>query len=247
PDNSEVQVNFVVDEGSRYAVDRVSFKGNASLSESQLRSHLKLLEHAYYDEEVLQRDVREMVRAYSPFGFIYQPQSNDPSYLRIEPRKIYRKNAAQVDLVYDISEGRPFHVGQILVRGNTKTQDKVVLRELRLAPGDLYNSGEIQDAQDRLRATPFFTRVMITPVGDDPNTRDVLIEASDRDAKTANFTVGAGVNSNGGLGGNITYEQRNFDIANWPHNWHDFVSGSSFIGAGQLFRITLEPGTQQSN
>src|SRR5437667_413778 len=41
PDNSEVQVNFVVDEGARYTVDRVSFKGNASLSESQLRSHLK--------------------------------------------------------------------------------------------------------------------------------------------------------------------------------------------------------------
>src|SRR5207248_519156 len=123
----------------------------ASLSESQLRSHLKLVANSFYDEEVQQRDVRELVRAYSPFGFIYQPQVNDPAYLRIEPRKVFRKDTAKVEIIYDISEGRSFHVGQILIRGNSKTQDKVILHELRMAPGQLYDSGEIQDATDRLR------------------------------------------------------------------------------------------------
>jgi len=41
-DNSELQVNFVIDEGTRYVVDRVTFKGNASLSEADLRKNLKL-------------------------------------------------------------------------------------------------------------------------------------------------------------------------------------------------------------
>jgi outer membrane protein assembly complex protein YaeT len=247
PDNSEVQVNFEIDEGPRYTIDRVSFRGNASLSEAQLRSHLRLLESSYYDDDVLQHDVRELVRAYSPFGYIYQPQINDPAYLRIEARKVFRKDAAKVEIIYDISEGRPFHIGQILVRGNTKTQDKVVLREMRMAPGALYNSGEIQDALDRLRAMPYFNRVTITPIGDAPDTRDVLVEANDKDVKTANFTIGAGVNSNGGLGANLTYEQKNFDITNWPRSPKDFFDGTAFIGAGQLFRISLEPGTQQTN
>ena len=118
-----------------------------------------------------------MIRAYSPFGFIYQPQSTDPTYLQIgNPRdaegpvkKVFHAEAGKVDLIYDISEGKSYHVGRILVRENSKTQDKVVLRELRVVPGQLYNSGELQDAQDRLKATPYFTNVKITPIGDDPD------------------------------------------------------------------------------
>ena len=55
------------------------------------------------------------------------------------------------------------------------------------------------------------------------------------------------MNSNGGIGGNITYEQRNFDIANWPSDWKDMFNGNAFVGAGQTFRASLEPGTKQSN
>src|SRR5207237_9047580 len=61
------------------------------------------------------------------------------------------------------------------------------------------------------------------------------------------FTVGAGVNSNGGVGGNITYEQRNFDIANWPRQPSDLWNGRALVGAGQQFRASFEPGTRQTN
>ncbi len=255
PDNSELQINFNIDEGQRYYVDQLIFHGNTSLSDAQLRANLKLVEGRPYDADVLQRDVREVIRAYSPFGFIYQPQSTDPTYLQIgNPRdpegpvkKIFHAEAGKVDLVYEINEGKPYHVGRILVRENSKTQDKVVLRELHVVPGQLYNSGELQDAEERLHATPYFSGVKITPVGDDPDTRDVLVEANDKEARTAQFNVGAGINSNGGIGGNITYEQRNFDITNVPSRIQDIFNGSAFVGAGQTFRISLEPGTQQSN
>jgi outer membrane protein assembly complex protein YaeT len=256
PDNTELQINFVVDEGQRYVVDQVIFHGNNNLSDAQLRGNLKLTEGRPYDAEILQRDVREVIRAYSPFGYIYQQQSTDPTYLRIgDPRdpegpvkKVFQKEAGRVTLVYDISEGKQYHIGQILVRGNGKTQDKVVLRELRVSPGQLYNSGELQDAEERLRATPFFPKVKITPVDSgDPESRDVIVEADDKEAKTAQFNLGAGVNSNGGIGGNLTYEQRNFDITNWPSRFGDIFGGNAFIGAGQTFRISLEPGTRQTN
>jgi outer membrane protein insertion porin family len=99
-----------------------------------------------------------------------------------------------------------------------------------------------------LRATPYFQNVKITPVDNgDPNTRDIVVEANDREARTAQFNIGAGVNSNGGLGGQITYEQRNFDITNIPSRFQDIFTGQAFVGAGQTFRISLEPGTQQTN
>ena len=253
PDQTEVRVTFLIDEGPRYTVERVTIRGNKMLSEAELMSKLKLTPGKPYDQSILSRDVREIVRAYSPFGFIYQPGSTDPNYLRIgdprfpgEPvRRVFKKEKGKVELVYDIHEGKPFKLGRILVKGNTKTQDKVILREMRVAPGEKYNSAEIQDATDRLRGTPYFEGVSITPIGDDPEVRDLIVEVNE--TPTARFGVGAGINSNGGLGGSISYEQRNFDLSNWPNSWDEILSDRAFIGAGQLFRVTLEPGTQASN
>jgi outer membrane protein insertion porin family len=253
PDMSEIQVDFVIEEGPRYVVDKITFKGNATVSEAELRRNLKLVEGQYFDWDVLQRDIRSVVRAYSPYGFIYQPGSTDPDYLRIgaplnpfQIETVFRREAGRVELIYPISEGKAFHTGRIIVKGNAKTQDKVLLREMRVQPGQLYNSGEIQDASDRLRGLPgLFTGVNISPTGDEPDTRDVLVEV--QEGRTASFNIGAGINSNGGVGGNITYEQRNFDIMNVPGNFRDLFTDRAFTGAGQSFRASFEPGTVQSN
>jgi len=214
---------------------------------------LKLVEGQPFDNEVLQRDIRQIVKAYSPYGFIYQPGNPDPDYLRIGSSRspftvdtVFRREAGRVELVYDISEGKPFRTGRIIVKGNSKVQDKVVLREMRVQPGQLYNAGELQDATDRIRAIPgLFTAVNIAPTGDDPATRDILVEV--KEGSSANLSLGAGINSNGGVGGNITYEQKNFDITNWPRSMSELFSDRAFTGAGQTLRLSLEPGTTQTN
>jgi outer membrane protein assembly factor BamA len=245
PDQTEVQVDFLIEEGVRYRVDKVLFKGNANVPEADLRKDLNLVEGQFYDNEVVQRDIRQMVRAYSPFGFVYQENSDNPDYLRIKPQQVFHKEAGTVDLVYDISEGKPFRLGRVIVKGNTKSMDKLVLREMRVKSGELYNSGEIQDGIDRLKERPYFTKVQATPIGDSPDTRDVLVEVTE--GRTAQFNIGAGVNSNGGVGGQIAYTQRNFDVTNWPTTWTDVFSDRAFTGAGQTFRVAFEPGTEFSN
>lgn len=250
PDNSELQIDFLVEEGRRYTVDAVTFKGNTVVSDAEMRSKMKLLEGQIYDDDVIRRDLREIIRLYSPYGFIYLPQSNDPNYLQIgtanEPvKRVFRRDAGTVELVYDIREGKPFKLGRIIVKGNSRTQDKVVLREMKTAPGQLYNSGAVVDAVERLRALPYFQSVVMTPIGDDPEYRDLLVEV--QEARTASFNIGAGINSNGGFGANLTYEQRNFDITNWPTNPRDAFNGNAFIGAGQSLRISLEPGSEITN
>jgi outer membrane protein insertion porin family len=247
-DQSEVMVTFVIEEGPHYKVDQVSFRGNATVPEAQLRKQLKLTEGRYYDADVLRRDVRSIVRAYSPFGFIYQPTETDreraKDYLQVNPQPVLRKEAGTVGLVYDISEGKPFHIGRIRVRGNERVQDKVFLREMHVSPGQLYNSGEIQDAQDRIKGTRLVNNATITPIGNDPDTRDLLVEV--QETQTAFFMIGAGITSNAGVLGSISYEQRNFDIANWPNSLEEAFSRRAFTGAGQYFRILLEPGTEQT-
>lgn len=251
PDQSEVQVNFLIDEGPRYTIERITFRGNARVSERELRERLNLLEGEPFDQAVLDRDIRQIVKAYSPYGYIYAPQLRGlrgeriDEYLNIETKRLYAREPGKIELIYDINEGRPFRVGRIIVRGNQRSQDKLVLRELRVSPGDMYNSGELADAIDRLRATPYFAAVEITPIGSAPDERDLLVRVQERETGLLSF--GAGVNSNGGVGGNITYEQRNFDIGAWPDDWRDTFSDRAFRGAGQTFRVSLEPGTRATN
>jgi outer membrane protein insertion porin family len=246
PDQSELEVDFVVSEGRRYDVARVSFQGNAQVAEAKLRDGLKLTSGKPYDNELVQRDIRKIVRDYSPFGYIYEPQSSDESYLRIDTKTVYLDEPGKVELVYSIHEGKPFTIGNIYVKGNSKSQDKLVLREFHdFYPGRLYNAGEMQDAQDRLKALPYFSDVKLTPIGDSPTMRDLLVEVTEN--RTASFNIGAGVNSNGGIGGNISYEQKNFDFANIPNDWRDTFSDHAFTGAGQDFRASFEPGTIQTN
>lgn len=246
-DKSEAQVEFLVDEGPRYTIEKISFQGNTSLTEAQLRGALKLTEGMPFDRDVRDADMKRLVDAYAPFGYIVsEPGNADPDYLKIEPSQRFRSQPGTIELVYTIDEGKPFKLGSIQVAGNSRTQDKVVLREFRnFAPGKLFDATTIRDATARLRSTGLFDRVKVTPVGDEPEERDLIVEVEE--SRTATLTFGAGVNSNGGISGNITYTQRNFDIANWPSSWRDVFDETAFVGAGQNFRATFEPGSVATN
>ncbi len=244
-DQSYAQVDFLVDEGPRYIIEKVTFTGNTRLNEQQFREKLRLVEGKPFDQEAVDRDLRRLVDLYSPFGLIYDPAQGDPDYLQIRPSPRFKLEPGKVELVYEISEGKPFNVGNIEVRGNTRTQQKVILRELRVAPGEKYDSTAVRRGVERLRSLPLFSSVKVTPIGSLADERDLLVEVEE--AKTAILTFGAGVDSNGGLAGNVTFEQRNFDITNYPRRFGEIFTDKAFIGAGQTFRVSLEPGTQQTN
>lgn len=246
PDQSEAQVEFLIDEGVRYVVEKVTFQGNTSIPEATLRSDIKLVEGMPFDQTLVDRDTRKIVDHYAPLGYIYEPGSNDPEYLRITPEQRFRLAPGKIELVYRIDEGKPFKLGNIEVRGNTRTKDKVIVREFRtLGPGDLFNASIIRDAQARLRSLQLFDRVKVTPVGEKPDERDLLVEVDE--TRTASLTFGAGINSNGGLNGNITYTQKNFDVTNLPRTFDDVIDQTALVGAGENFRLSFEPGTVATN
>jgi outer membrane protein insertion porin family len=249
PDMHEMQVTFVVDEGIRYTVNSVEFRGIKSVTEGELRKNMKMLEGVPFDQDGIDGDRRAIVRVYSKAGgFIYEDLPGvppNPDYLQINVKQKFLSEPGKVDLIYEISEGKQFRLGRLLVKGNTRTQDKVILREMHLRPGQEYNSAEVQDATDRLRGTPYFSSVTVTTIGDDPNVRDLLIDVEE--AKTSQISAGVGINSNGGFGGQVSYEQKNFDIANPPATWSDLFTDRAWTGAGQDFLISVQPGTEGTN
>ncbi|MFM7108937.1 MAG: POTRA domain-containing protein [Planctomycetaceae bacterium] len=77
--------------------------------------------------------------------------------------------------------------------------------------------------------------------GSDPY---VIVDVDAEETQTGRLMIGAGVNSNAGLVGNVVIDEQNFDILRLPRSWEDIKNGTAFRGAGQRFRLEANPGTQ---
>ena len=72
----------------------------------------------------------------------------------------------------------------------------------------------------------------------------VILDVDAEETQTGRLMIGAGVNSNAGLVGNIVVDEQNFDILRLPRSWDEIRNGTAFRGAGQRFRLEAAPGTQ---
>jgi len=132
----------------------------------------------------------------------------------------------------------------VVVRGNETTKDKVVRRALDLyPPDDRISLSELRRAEQRLRETQIFSRATITPVGEAPGVRDLVVDVEESQ-QAGDFIFGVGVNSNSGLVGSVVLDIKNFDLYDWPRSFAEFIRLRSFHGAGQRLRLEAQPGTE---
>lgn len=235
-DKEKLTVRMIVDEGPRYEVRSVALEGVERFSRSLLKKQMALSPGVPYTAERVRQDVDLVSSTYGEVGYI---QSS------VKPVIDFTEQPGQVDVTFQVDEGRAVTVGEIRIEGNRLTQDKVVRRELRFYPEEPVNTKLIEKAETRLKGLGLFERdsVQITTIPTaDPDVADILVRVEE--TETANLILGAGVSSNSGVLGNISFTQRNFDAMDWPESNDEFWRGEAFRGAGQNFSITLEPGTE---
>ena len=236
PEKTRLVIRFIVEEGPRYAVRSVALEGVERFSRPLLQKQMDLAPGQPYTAEAVRHDIGMIRETYGEVGYIHAA---------VRPVTTFTEAPGQVDLAFKVEEGRPLRVGEIRVEGNRLTQDKVIRRELRFFPEEPVNTKLIDRARRRLEGTglykPGSVQISTIPT-DNPDVADVLVRVEE--AETGNLILGAGVSSNSGLLGNISLIQRNFDLTDWPKSPQEFWRGESFRGAGQLFQIVLEPGTE---
>ncbi len=243
-DKSKVTVVFVIAQHDRYRVNRVVFEGNTVFRDEELARRVTLRQGSFFVALQVRQDTKALSSTYGEVGYIMadiemKKRYLDPS-LPAPPWAASSDGAmALVDVVFRIVERDQYHIRDVLIRGNNVTQEHVVRRLLKFYPEGLVNMVAVGQSIRRLKETRLFDTVSIDPVGGDGNTRDLLVTLTE--ARTGEFLVGMGVSSREGLLGNISFTQRNFDIAGWRRPQ---AGGQRFKGAGQTFSIVLEPGTE---
>jgi outer membrane protein insertion porin family len=232
-DKSRVTVRFVIIEGQRYRVGKINITGNKVFPVEGILGDLAVHAGDYLDHDQIERSQRHIEDRYGRLGYINH---------KVEITTAFTQQQGVVDLNFNINENDWYTVGQIIIRGNTNIQDRVPRRQIRIYPDQTYDTTLVSKSVDRLKAQGLYKDVRITPIITGPRTADVLVEI--QEGQTGKVSLGAGLSSNSGLIGNLSLEQKNFDIANFPNSFDEFIHGKSFTGQGQYFQLSLEPGTQ---
>lgn len=256
PNGKEAIITFLIDEGPLYRLRRVDVQGAERVGEGagppglsvftaeQVRALIPLKPGDVFGVKPVEDSIDAVRDAYLKMGYV------DAQVFREERRD---PDAPEVDLKIIVREGGRFRAGLIVVQGNDLTQQKVVRRRIAVKPDRWLDGLAVKETERRLRNSGLFNvnpaagrlpTATIQPEDEkNPGVRDVLVQVEE--TNTGSFQFGAAVNSDSGVSGIFTLNQRNFDIADVPDSFGELLRGKAFRGAGQTFNLQAAPGTEQ--
>jgi len=181
--NHEIEVRFEIIENMQFNIESISFIGNDSITEADLRSKIAIKEGDPYSPAKANDAQTALTRFYYENGY--------PD-VRVEPSAETNPETRNKLITYRISEGPRYLIVRIVVAGNTHTSEKVVKRTSGLSEYQWYNPEKVLDAQQKLYATGLFRHVEIVPLDSGAEERrTVLIQVEE--AKHILVVPGVGV------------------------------------------------------
>ena len=201
PDGESFFISFMVEEGPEYKVGAVSVNtGNTMLDPKTLTALIKTDSGSRYNATLVDRTVEELTIEAGKSGF---------AFAKVEPN-IERDPANQrLNIVYDMQEGPRVYIERIDIRGNVRTLDEVLRREIRLVEGDAYNRILVDRARRRLTALDFFEKIDIREEpGSAADLVVLVIEVQEK--STGSVAFSAGYSSTETVIGSISVQERNF-------------------------------------
>jgi outer membrane protein insertion porin family len=222
--NGPIIITIVITEGPQYHVGKLAISGETASTADKIRTLLKMKEGSVYSPKQLRDDAKAVADAYGSGGYVD---------LAVLPEGT-PAGPALIDVHYKIEEGERSFVERINIVGNTRTKDKVIRREVLIAPGDVFNTVRVDTTKKRLDNLGYFSKVETYP--DDTEIagrKDLTILVEEK--RTGSLSFGGGFSTIDNLVGFVELAQGNFDLTNWP----------GFTGGGQKFRLRLQYGTRR--
>jgi outer membrane protein insertion porin family len=182
-----------------------------------------------FKPDSLNNDIKAIEDFYGARGYIDVKQENR----NLIVKRIPNTETGTIDVEYEITEGEKSYVEKIEIKGNVKTKDKVIRRELSVRPGDVFDMVQVQLSKHRVEGLDFFEKVdtkVETDPSLDPSHKNLVVGVDEK--STGSLTFGAGFNTVESLFGYAEVEQKNFDLFHPPY----------FTGAGQKFRLKVQLG-----
>ena len=182
-ETDRVELRIVIVEGPRYSVRRVNLTGFGYLSEAEVRESLATREGEVFYRILTANDKRNIQRLADRRALLD---------MTVDYHVVQHPEDHTVTVNFMVSEGHPIRVGDIRVHGLQKTRRNVVIRELEIDQGELYDNAKISLSQTRLFQTGLFRSVRLSPVLSDTSTtvRDLVVEVTELPGGEVSFGGG---------------------------------------------------------
>jgi len=197
-DKKKVTLNFRIEEGERYKIGEVDFKGNVHIDNKTLFGKLTLKPGDIFSAEKFQNDIKALTDAFTEIGY---------AFANVDPLNDIKDNEKIVNITYNIEENILYYVNRIIISGNNKSRDRVIRREFDIVEGEKYNSAKIKASKQHVEFTNYFEEVNLKEEVVSEGVMDLKLKVKEK--PTGMFTLGAGYSSLDGVTGMASVSQQN--------------------------------------
>lgn len=215
--SNSIKINIKVSEGPKYYFRNISWVGNTKYTSEQLNNVLRIEKGDIYNQKLLENNLygsmegRDVSSLYMDDGYLF---------FNVTPVEMLVENDS-IDLELRIYEGKQASISKIIVKGNTRTNDHVIYREMYTRPGQLFSKSNIMRTQRELAQLRYFNAetMGVNPI---PNPQDGTVDIEYQVEETSTDQV----ELSGGWGygrfiGTLGLSFNNFSLKN-IFNWSSY-------------------------
>lgn len=176
---NELTLTYIISEGSLYTYAGIKLTGNEVFSEKELLAGVKLKAGSVYNETKFQEDMMSITSLYYENG-----------YMSCEFYPIPTKNTDKNEISYELGivEHSRSHIESVIIKGNTKTKDYVIRREIPIEEGDVFSRDKIINGLRNLMNLQYFSSVVPEPEpGSEDNLVNLVWTVEDQSTSTIQF------------------------------------------------------------
>lgn len=210
-ENGNIRIHVDLNEGNRYYFRNITWKGNSIHSDERLSEILGIEKGDIYNEELLQTrlsfslDGRDVSTLYMDDGYLF---------FNVDPVEI-AVDGDSIDLEMRIFEGPQATIDRVVIKGNDRTHEHVIRRELRTKPGQKFSRSDIIRSQREIINLGYFNPENLginTPVNQQRGTVDIEYDVEERPSDQLELSAGWGGFQ--GLIGTLGVSFNNFSLRN---------------------------------
>jgi len=195
----KIQIEIEITEGFQYHFGEIDFKGDILTTKEDLFRSIKIKRNAIYSNSAIRKDISSLTEKFANQGY---------ANVEVAPATSTDEKNLLVHLTFEIEKKKQVSFEKIQIVGNTKTRDKVIRRELRVAEEELYSATGLSKSKDRLKRTGFFKEVELTTSRGSTEEKTNL-EIKVEEAPTGAISFGVGYSSIENVVGSASISDRN--------------------------------------
>lgn len=199
-----IVVTYTVHEGPRYKVRDIKFGGDIIDSEDNMLQVIEMddwkKDNDWFSLTVMQEDSKKLTDHYADYGY---------AFAEVDTKLIKADDGSdQVDVGYFVNKGQKVYIRMLTVEGNTKTRDNVILREMRLGDGDMFEGAKLRRSSERLNRLRYFSSVDMELIPTDRED-EVDLKVKVKEANTGALMGGIGYSTYYDVGVTASIMERN--------------------------------------